>query len=106
VGTPSSPSRRETVTKNKKLAVYVRPELKEVLDVASRDSGVPISRICNLALEELLPPDLITRVPPFEIRKQLREATLAIGRRCLGTKSKDKFVQPADAVTVVKKSTR
>lgn len=71
------------MTKNIKLAVYVTPDMKERLDAASAESGVPISKIANMALREFMP-------PPYEIRKRLREATLAVGRkRAARSRSKD-----------------
>jgi hypothetical protein len=69
------------MTTNKRVVIYVRPELKDVLDAASRDSGVPVTRIINTAIEELLPPDVMRRVPVYETRKALRTATLAVGRK-------------------------
>ncbi len=55
------------------LCFRIPAELKADLDRARAESGVPITTMVRMALREFL--------PPFETRKQLHEATLAVGRR-------------------------
>jgi antitoxin component of RelBE/YafQ-DinJ toxin-antitoxin module len=55
------------------LCFRIPAELKADLDRAREESGVPITTMVRMALREFL--------PPFETRKRLREATLAVGQR-------------------------